>query len=451
MDLDSMKYSDLQQLAKSIGLKANIKADKLLKALKGHFEQQESSDNGNTASSDDTQIQEEKEAAAEPKPKPVNDALVTTRRGKKQQAKRKYSGDGADPNPKPEQNPVQDDTKSSGEEAAEEEVVVASGDKRSSKRRKVSSAKDTETPAPEMKPESAGNNAIPEGTNQDVKKTAGKIPRHEGLMKKKAALKPTTPNFKKLHEAHFSKMESIDSYMQRKNKQMEVLRNSVKDLKAQSENGIKKSADTKAHAKPPVSRASLFSPGVPEKKVEKRRVTQASKPAIKNNAPFRPSILATNKVNVRFSQTTQDNEHKRSLVKTPARMSPMLPLTPTPGRKSEIHANKNAAPVNKTPGSTPFIFSAASGPPSTNKKNMFNLKASLSRPLTYKPHKGKLKPFGEMAANAALDKSQASPSRQKNYKQHQVQTRDKRRMKHNEDRKQKKEKIVSARRGLVMA
>lgn len=153
---------------------------------------------GNTASSDDAQIQEEeeKEAAAEPKPKPkpVNDALVTTRRGKKQQAKRKYSGDGADPNPKPEQNPVQvsvrgcraskmasfvkkalvilsvclqDDTKSSGEEAAEEEeVVVASGDKRSSKRRKVSSAKDTETPAPEMKPESAGNNAIPEGTNQ---------------------------------------------------------------------------------------------------------------------------------------------------------------------------------------------------------------------------------------------------------------------------------------------
>lgn len=38
-------------------------------------------------------------------------------------------------------------------------------------------------------------------------------------------------DFKKLHEAHFNKMESIDSYMQRRNKQMEVLRNSVKDLK----------------------------------------------------------------------------------------------------------------------------------------------------------------------------------------------------------------------------
>lgn len=42
---------------------------------------------------------------------------------------------------------------------------------------------------------------------------------------------PKSVDFKKLHEAHFSKMESIDSYVQRKNKQMEVLRNSVKDLK----------------------------------------------------------------------------------------------------------------------------------------------------------------------------------------------------------------------------
>lgn len=40
-----------------------------------------------------------------------------------------------------------------------------------------------------------------------------------------------SPDFKKLHEAHFSKMESIDSYVERRNRQMEVLRNSVKDLK----------------------------------------------------------------------------------------------------------------------------------------------------------------------------------------------------------------------------
>lgn len=58
---------------------------------------------GNTVASNGVQIQEE--AAAEPKP--ANDALVTTRRGKKQQAKRKYSGEQADRNPRPEQGVVQ--------------------------------------------------------------------------------------------------------------------------------------------------------------------------------------------------------------------------------------------------------------------------------------------------------------------------------------------------------
>ncbi|KAF7710808.1 hypothetical protein HF521_009680 [Silurus meridionalis] len=305
MDLDAMKYAELRQLAKSVGLKANVKADKLLKALRLHFEQQESSENGNIAS-DDAQVPEE--AAAEPKA--VTDSLVTTRRGKKQQTKRKHSGDGADLNP----IPFQDDTELPREEEEND------GSKRSSKRRKVSSPKVTEN-----KPESAEDDVvIQESKKGMVTKTAGKIPRHEGLMKKKAALRPTTPNFKKLHEAHFSKMESIDSYVQRKNKQVEGLRNTVKDLKAQSETGIKKSAETKTRTMPPVHRASLFSPGVQEKKTQKRRVTQAParKSVMKESGPFRPSILSTNKINVRFSQATQDNEHKRSLIKTPARMSP---------------------------------------------------------------------------------------------------------------------------------
>lgn len=46
------------------------------------------------------------------------------------------------------------------------------------------------------------------------------------------------PDFKKLHEAHFNKMESIDSYVQRKTKQMETYRNSVKELKVPNYLGL---------------------------------------------------------------------------------------------------------------------------------------------------------------------------------------------------------------------
>lgn len=127
----------------------------------------------------------------------------------------------------------------------------------------------------------------------------------------------------------------------------------------------------------------------------------------------------------RFSKATHDNEYKRSLIKTPARMSPLVALTSTPGRKSDVHhtkpeLNKSVNAINKTPGMgkchcaalsifrtdftkhwlhlllvfagvTPFVFNgnnSMSVTPGTTNKNTFDLKASLSRPLTYKPHKG---------------------------------------------------------------
>lgn len=58
---------------------------------------------------------------------------------------------------------LQDDAKSPGEAVDEED-----GGKRSSKRRKVLSAKDTATPAPEVKPGSADDNAVTEESGKGV-------------------------------------------------------------------------------------------------------------------------------------------------------------------------------------------------------------------------------------------------------------------------------------------
>ncbi|KAI2657943.1 Nucleolar and spindle-associated protein 1 [Labeo rohita] len=445
MDLDSLKYAELQRIAKEVGLKANMKAEKLLNALKEHFsqqQQQQTSENGNDAATADAHD-----------PVPAVDeqgahtaTFVTERRGKGRTAKRKLS-DSAPVTAQAEEKPAQEESR------------------RGSKRRKVSLAKDTKTPVP---PETS--------TKEDpVEKSGEANPDSEDapaepsvkvyvVLTIKICLPGVgrrTVDFKKLHEAHFKKMESIDSYVQRKNKQMDELRNSARELKTLSEKMLMKSVETKAQTKVPASRVSLFSPGVQEKKTlaEKRRLTQqtASKSALKDSTTFRPTVLTTNKINVRFSQATHDNEYKRSLIKTPARMSPLVPLTSTPGRKSDVHSkpelNKSIGAI-KTPGVTPFVFNgnnSVSVTPGVTKKNTFDLKASLSRPLSYKPHKGKLKPFGPPQENAALNKSQTVPSHQKNYKQHQVQTREERRAKHTEDRKQKKEKVLGARRGLVMA
>ena len=55
-ELDSLKYSDLQNLAKSLGLQAILRADKLLKSLKAHLKQQARKENENQVSKDSHQL-----------------------------------------------------------------------------------------------------------------------------------------------------------------------------------------------------------------------------------------------------------------------------------------------------------------------------------------------------------------------------------------------------------
>lgn len=472
MDLDSMKYTELRSLAKELGLKANMKADKLLKLIKQHYEQEKNkeeeekgNDTSETAVQEDenagqSSVQENKDTTCKEEVSST-DVFVNTRRGKRNGTKRKIEEDTATETDKAPPSAAEGDTE-----------AAASPKARGSKKRKVSFVKDAcktetepqEAAGSEQQEADIGDEAAVDGDTAPKVPKAGKIPRHKGLQeKKRQLLRPVTPNFKKLHEAHFNKMESIDTYVQRKTKQVETFRNSVKELKKLSEKTKQQQVDGKTQ-KANQSRTSMFSPVPVNKKAadDKRRHTVLSaskapqnKPAGKEEAPFRPSVLSTRRINVRFSEATRDNEYKRSLVKTPARMSPCV-ASSTPQKQTTDAPKPNnvktlTLSATKTPG--PYVFTgntSVSVTPGTQKPS-FDLKASLSRPLTYKPHTGKLKPFGEAKENpTTANKSLIANSHQKNYKQHQVQTRQDRRAKHTEDRKQKKENLLGARRGLVM-
>uniref|UniRef100_UPI0037E810A9 nucleolar and spindle-associated protein 1 n=1 Tax=Semicossyphus pulcher TaxID=241346 RepID=UPI0037E810A9 len=484
MDLDSMKYAELRSIAKELGLKANMKADKLLKAIKQHYEQEKNQEEDRRQDEDVTAVEEVEHATQDTtqenkdssRKEEVSSSIVfvNTRRGKGNGTKRKISDTATVTEcdaPLPP-SAAEDDT----EEAVPNEPCGARG----AKKRKVSSAKDSDKTEIEAPKEHQITGSEQQQQEPDIKDEApldvntekapkvvkgGRIPRYQGSQQKnKPLLNPITPNFKKLHEAHFNKMESIDTYVQRKTKQMETYKNSVKELKKLADNTKMQQVECKTQVRANRSRASMLSPAPQSKKAaeDRRRHTLLSaskappnKPAGKDAAPFKPSVLSTRRINVRFSEATHDNEYKRSMVKTPARMSPCVASSTPQKQAADGGKPKNVKTLDfsatKTPGA--FVFTgntSTSTTPGTQKKAGFDLKASLSRPLSYKPHTGKLKPFGETKENAAGNKSLISNSHQKNYKQHQVQTRGERRAKHTEDRKQKKESMLGARRGLVM-
>ncbi|RXM93296.1 Nucleolar and spindle-associated protein 1 [Acipenser ruthenus] len=439
MDLESLKYVELQRLAKDVGLKANMKAERLLKALKQHFQkpqqdevsrEQEEHINMDTTSSTECgglNLSLEQQT--------IETTVFVTKRRRhgRQAAKTKESY--PENNREEEKAELQEAENESKDNVGETEQTVGQipNKRKHCLRETVSSdseAEVVENSPIEVTAENEREKCAVSETEQVIEKEkrqtihpAGKIPRLAGLLNRKTIMKPTTPNFKKLHEAHFSKLESIDSYIQRKNKQMEAFKNSVKE--------VKKSLSSRS--------SSLFSPKTQEKKrtatpsnLHRSPRTSTNKPNTSVISTFKPTILSARKINVRFSEATKDNEHKRSLVRTPSRRSQYTEIAKTPtGQSKRVKPNIDKPGVtssnSKLPVATPFKFEGATaGTPGTNKKNtVFDLKASLARPLAYQPHKGIL---GELGWNV----------------------RGERREKHFEDRKQKKDKILGARRGLAM-
>ncbi|XP_063296311.1 nucleolar and spindle-associated protein 1 isoform X2 [Pelobates fuscus] len=463
-ELDSMRYSELQKLAKTNGLKANLRADKLLRSLKEHFHPETKTVNVSTDSDSSDSAKDMAELnGTDDKEETVPISHVTHRRGRR----KRYTSPTLEVNdntlgPKELQLEVEGLSKMDKEQSDESNSEIQS-DSESKKRKRPF----VEEASEQTSLETVGNVKDQQTKSDTCAPPGGKIPRYAGRLPKPSS-KPSTPNFKRLHEAHFKKMESIDKYMERKKKRLDAVSSSIQEVKmlAKKSNIPVSEKTPNNNSKQLKGRLSLLSPAprksnissakTPTSQGRSARCSIANKSILLDKTVFKPSVFSSSKMNVRFSMATKDNEHKHSLTKTPARKSSgIVAVTPASESRKSVPLTWKSFPIdtngpNDEPAKTPFKFTGMEvETPNTNKKSKFDLQASLARPLGYEPHKGKLKPWVAPKENESTVKANLSVLKA-TYKQPHLRTREDRRLQQQENRKNQRDKTMGNRRGVAV-
>ncbi|XP_036040523.1 nucleolar and spindle-associated protein 1 isoform X8 [Onychomys torridus] len=365
-ELDSFRYSDLQNLAKRLGLRANLRDE----------------NQSATFSCDETEMQINCEEQAERK----SVGHVTTTRRKLKTLRVLHPDSQAD----------------HSEIKRSDHTTLQNQEKQENQDLKIT----TKVPSRPDQSQEVRSAASSEKNDKDSKMPLGKKSLcTDGFSKlgNNKRMAATTPNFKRLHEARFQKMESIDEYIVRKKKHFKE-HNSLNELKQLEKKGI---------VTPVPARGRFSVPHTPAR--QQFSQDQSQGPESLKGSDKHSVVLSATKMNVRFSAATKDNEHKYSLTKTPARKSPRVTL---PGSASKDQA------VLRTP----------------------KLKAT-ERSSTAA---GKLKPWGQSKENSSLNECVSRVSlHRKTYKQPHLHTREEQRKKHEQERKERKAKVLEARRNLV--
>ncbi|XP_061173079.1 nucleolar and spindle-associated protein 1-like [Saccostrea echinata] len=417
--LEKMKYNELQKLAKQNGIKANMKLDKLRKALLDHFktktknmEKPQSNDNGVTPKSTIGKASKTPTTTKTPnvvKTPNASKVVPVARKLKDEKTPKNISS----PKPAPKASKateIQSTTTSSGSGSHQKRSIPEEPTPEPPTKRRRSTFEKVPTPelhsdkAPEVEhtrrstyvvktPQSEKKSDKVMKTPKEIE-TKTQIPRFAAFLAKRkqeteTESKPITPgknkDWKKIHERNFDKMESIDEYLEKKRKRNENYADSVKKTKQILNDTLAMVNKLKSYKTPTAI--------VDEKK--KKFINKTP-----NAVPFKPSVLTTQEMNLNFSES-------RKSPRTSSATKPFKPTvfstknmnlnfsSPTPSRKSTSSA------FNKSK-TTPFKFNASlnntlNGSMSA-KRPTFDLQASLARPMTWKAHKGKLKPFNSQAA-----------------------------------------------------
>ncbi|KAK3093206.1 hypothetical protein FSP39_012635 [Pinctada imbricata] len=238
------------------------------------------------------------------------------------------------------------------------------------------------------------------------------IPRFMAFLAKRkqesqTLLSPGTKRYNKVHKREFEKMESIDDYLERKRRRKEEMSSSVKktqqlleetrmtmkrlqDQATQSNTGAKKHKAKLFPTPGSTARPAPFKPSVlSTKEMNLNFGTKTKTPQSSGRKPFKPSVISTKEMNLNFSKVTTPQ--------TVPRASPRNAIKKENQGSASIQDRKSTgSTAPKKTASTPFKFTAtlnSSMNVTMSAKKSFDLKASLARPITWKAHKGKLKPF----------------------------------------------------------